>query len=116
MNRQLRGQQAEQAARHYLERQGLHLLTRNYRCRFGEIDLVMRDGETLVFVEVRYRRRTSYGSSAESVDWRKQRRLTRSALCYLQANPAIAQKPARFDVVALDGNAPVQWIRDAFQP
>lgn len=111
--RQARGAQAEERARAHLEHAGLKLLARNYRCPRGELDLVMADGDTLVFVEVRFRRSTAFGSAAESVDARKRARLIAAAEHYLLAHPA--DRPCRFDVVAADGNASVEWLRDAFR-
>ncbi len=110
------GRAAEKHARHYLEARGLALVACNYRCRGGEIDLVMRDGDCLVFVEVRLRRTARYGSGAESVDRRKQQKLIHTARHYLQTQGA-GNRPARFDVVALSGQGSqleVQWIRNAF--
>jgi len=106
------GESKEKLAREYLERRGLELVGHNYRCRRGEIDLVMRDAETLVFVEVRFRTSSSFGTPAETVDARKQRRLTAAASHYLQHNPT--NRPCRFDVVAVSGNDRIDWIRDAF--
>jgi putative endonuclease len=106
------GRAAEQQAAAHLGRAGLQLLTRNYRCRGGEIDLVMRDGAALVFVEVRYRSRTGFGTAAESVDARKRRRLIRAAEHYLQAHRA--RGPCRFDVVGIDAAGRIEWLRDAF--
>lgn len=84
----------------------------NYRCRFGEIDLVMRDGEALVFVEVRMRSREGFGGAAASIDWRKREKLVRAARHYLSRLP---QVPAcRFDAVLIDGEGRPQWIRSAF--
>ncbi|MDZ7803194.1 YraN family protein [Thiohalophilus sp.] len=113
-----RGNQAEQLARRYLERQGLRFEQANFRCRRGEIDLIMRDGDSLVFVEVRYRRNDRYGSAAETVDRQKQRKLVTTALFYLQNNPKQARLTSRFDVVAIsgEGNAPrIDWHPDAIQ-
>jgi putative endonuclease len=114
MNRQQTGIQAEETACRHLQYQGLRLLSRNYRCRGGEIDLIMRDGDSLVFVEVRYRRHDRYGSGAESVDLHKQGRIIRCAHHYLQRHPAEQRRPARFDVVSLDARRGLQWIRNAF--
>jgi putative endonuclease len=114
MDRQQRGREAEQAACRYLENRGLRLIARNYRCRCGEIDLIMDDGDSLVFVEVRYRRHGRYGSAAETVDARKRARLTRCAQQYLQRHPAAQRRPARFDVISLDGGQGLHWIPDAF--
>ena len=114
---QSRGQDAENCACTYLEQQGLHLLTRNYRSRQGEIDLIMQDRDSLVFVEVRYRHRQDFGSGAESVDLRKQSKLIACAQHYVQAHPRTADQPCRFDVISIDSqgdNGQVQWIKNAF--
>jgi len=84
------GNRAEATACDYLQRQGLKLVERNYLCKRGEIDLIMRDGQDTVFVEVRYRRSDRFGSSAESVDWRKQAKLLATAEHYLQQHPKAA--------------------------
>lgn len=110
-----RGKAAEDRACHYLQDKGLTLLHRNYRSKRGEIDLILQDAGSLVFVEVRYRRQASFGSAAESVDRRKQARLTACAQRYLQVHPQTAGLPCRFDVVAIDGpDNTIEWIRDAF--
>jgi putative endonuclease len=112
-----KGQQAEALACKHLQAQGLNLVARNFNVRQGEIDLIMREGETTVFVEVRYRRRSTFGSGAESIDRNKQRRLIQAAARYLQQHPKLAKHPSRFDVVAIsnDGDAPdIQWIKNAF--
>ena len=106
------GREAEDRAESMLSRAGLRTVIRNYRCRRGEIDLVMRDGEHLVFVEVRYRRNRGFGSAAASVDAGKQRRLILAAQHYLLANRW--QGPCRFDVVTFDPDRGEHWIRDAF--
>ncbi|MCB1823442.1 MAG: YraN family protein [Candidatus Competibacteraceae bacterium] len=116
ISRVAQGSAAEDLARRYLEARGLALVARNFRCRGGELDLIMRDGEYLVFVEVRSRRHTRYGTPAESVTRTKQRRLLRAAALYLQRQRL--DLPCRFDVVAIlqaDGEPRVEWIRDAFQ-
>ena len=98
---------------------GLKLLARNYRCRFGEIDIIARDGNTLVFVEVRARSSSRFASAAASVDARKQQRLRRTALHFLQRHPQPDTTPCRFDVIAFEPRqsaatiAP-RWIRSAF--
>ena len=110
----LSGAQAEALACAHLERAGLRLVTRNYRCPPGEIDLIMRDGDTLVFVEVRYRKTDRFGSAAESVTAVKRGRLEAAASHYLAATTA--RNPCRFDVVTLSGRPPrLDWLRDAFQ-
>ncbi len=106
------GAQAEQQAAQYLQRQGLEPVARNYRCRFGEIDLIMRDGATLVFVEVRLRRSAGFGGAAASIDARKQQRIIRTAQQYLAG--LAHTPPCRFDAVLLDDNG-MQWLRNAFE-
>lgn len=116
ISRVAQGTAAEELACHYLEARGLTLVMRNFRCRWGELDLIMRDSEQLVFVEVRSRRYTRYGTPAESVTRAKQQRLLRAAAFYLQCQPL--DPPCRFDVVAVlqpGGAARIEWIRDAFQ-
>ena len=109
---QAAGRSAEDAALARLKQSGLVLLERNYRARRGEIDLVMRDGDTLVFVEVRYRSGAGYGTAVETVDRRKRARLIAAAQSYLQQNRW--RRACRFDVVALQG-ARLDWLRDAFR-
>jgi len=109
------GQAAEDQALAYLQKQGLRLLARNYRSRSGEIDLVMQQTDTLVFVEVRYRQSSHFGSALESVTLAKQRKLFSTASRFLQERALDA--PCRFDVVGISGRLPTQieWIQDAFQ-
>lgn len=106
------GRDAEDRACAYLSERGLQLLQRNYRCRSGEIDLIMRDGATLVFVEVRFRADSRFGHGADTVDRRKQLRLIGAAQTYLQHTRD--GSPCRFDVVAITGHQ-LQWLADAFQ-
>ncbi|MDT8385415.1 MAG: YraN family protein [Gammaproteobacteria bacterium] len=120
-SKKIRGDEAEAAACHYLQSQGLHLIERNFLCKRGEIDLVMRQADTTVFVEVRYRQNSRYGSGAESVDWRKQAKLLATAEYYLQQHPRAAKGACRFDVVALSAQHPqpgtdwtIDWIENAF--
>ena len=110
------GKHAEEQARAHLEQRGLRLLERNYRCKQGEIDLIMRDGEALVFIEVRYRKSAAFGSAVETVTAQKQNRLLATARHYLQASRVTA--PCRFDVVGITGQtteARIEWIKDAFR-
>lgn len=109
----LTGAEAESLACRHLERAGLTLVTRNYRCPRGEIDLVMDDRGTRVFVEVRFRHSSRFGSPAESVDAHKQARLLAAARHYLLEH---REEPAcRFDVVSVMPGDAVEWLRDAFQ-
>jgi len=115
MDSSTRGREAEARAWQYLQSRGLRLLQRNYRSRRGEIDLVLQDRDSVVFVEVRYRRGSRFGSGAESVDRRKQSKLIACAQHYLQTNPKIARQPCRFDVVSVgDSGKSIEWIRNAF--
>ena len=107
------GQRAEAAALAHLAANGLKLQHRNYRCRGGEIDLVMRDGDTTVFVEVRFRRSARFGTPEATVDRRKQSRLVRAARHYLGQHGLVT---CRFDVVGITGEPPrIHWIRNAFE-
>ncbi len=114
------GRRGEDAAARHLESRGLVLLERNYRCRGGEIDLVMLDGDTLVLVEVRTRNSADFGGAAASIGSAKQRRFARAAKHLLLTRPELRRLRARFDVIAIDadgraGETRVNWIRDAFR-
>ena len=109
------GRQAEDAACRHLIAHGLTLLARNFRCRRGEIDLIMQERACVVFVEVRCRNNPRFGGALESVDWRKREKLAATAQYYLQTHAAAAQLSARFDVIAVTGpGARIEWIKDAF--
>jgi putative endonuclease len=116
MNRMDAGSEAEDSALAYLKAAGLKLIHRNYRCKAGELDLVMLDGKTLVFVEVRYRSSGSYGGAAASVTYRKQRRIITAARHLLALRRDLRRYPARFDVVAISsfGGYDLRWIKGAF--
>jgi len=107
------GRDAEAKAEQHLRQQGLKPLTRNYRTRRGEIDLVMQHRDELVFVEVRQRRSRRYGGAAASISNRKQQRVIAAAQAYLQRHGS--EQPCRFDVVAVEADGKPQWIPDAFQ-
>ena len=116
-DRRASGAAWERVARKHLETAGLRLLAANQNYRVGEIDLVMRDGETVVFVEVRYRRTNGFGGGVLSVDANKQRKLVLAAQCFLSEHADLARRACRFDVVAVEGEADaprVEWIRNAF--
>lgn len=114
--RSQRGSAVEAAAEQHLQQAGLQPRARNVRYRGGELDLVMDDAGTVVFVEVRYRARSDFGGGAASVDARKCRRLAHAAQLYLQDNPVLANAPCRFDVVEATGEPPqLHWLRDAFR-
>ncbi|MDJ0918269.1 MAG: YraN family protein [Woeseiaceae bacterium] len=112
------GQQAEAQALKFLQGQGLRLLDRNFHCRFGEIDLVMRDGDCVVFVEVRKRTRNKIAAATQSVGRQKQRKLTLAASFYLAGLATDALPTCRFDVIGIDtagSHASIDWRRNAFQ-
>ena len=112
MLKSLLGQSAESQAETFLKSQGLKPVVRNWRCRFGEIDLIMRDQDTLVFVEVRMRSRADFGGAAASVTPAKQKKLLAAARQYLSG---LQHMPlCRFDVVAISGQAQLDWLRNAF--
>ena len=103
----------EEMAAAYLIEQGYKIVARNFSGRSGEIDIIARDGEYLVFVEVKYRRDERQGSPAEAVDYRKQQHIRRVAEYYLYKNRVSEAMPCRFDVVAILGDR-ITLIRDAF--
>ena len=112
-----RGRDYEAAAERYLSAQGLQCLVRNFRLRGGEIDLVMRDRGTLVFVEVRYRAPGARVSPLETITRAKQQRIVRTASAFLQARPALAALSCRFDALGIDGTDDAlrfDWIKGAF--
>lgn len=111
------GDRFESVAERYLNGRGLATVRRNYSCRAGEIDLVMRDGDTFVFVEVRYRRSRGFGGAAASVTRGKQKKLVATARHYLLSLHRVTEPPCRFDVVALGGDPAkpdIDWIAGAF--
>lgn len=107
------GVQAEQIAAQFLQQHGLALVETNYRSRFGEIDLILRDGEMLVFAEVRQRSRSDFGGAVASIDAHKQQRLIITAQHYLGSLPRIP--PCRFDALLLDAAGNIQWVKNAFE-
>jgi putative endonuclease len=111
------GKIAEDGVREHLQQQGLQLVERNYYCRLGEIDLIMRDKSCLVFVEVRARTNGSFADSLESVDFRKQQKIIKTATFYLQQQRLMDKINSRFDVVAVNGRADsleFHWVKNAF--
>jgi putative endonuclease len=111
------GKQAEQQACHFLEREGLRLLTQNYRCKSGEIDLIMQDNTCVVFVEVRVRNNPNYGSAIESVNRHKQQKIIKAAHYYLYQQKWFNKVNCRFDVIGISysqSKATINWIKNAF--
>ncbi|WP_299200275.1 YraN family protein [uncultured Amphritea sp.] len=123
MDRQQIGKDAEQKALSYLKQQGLKLISKNFHCRFGEIDLIMQDSEQLVFIEVRSRRHSNWGGAVLSVDFRKQKKLIKTASYYLSQQKSSNLPVCRFDVIAFEakqdngsGDSCPVWYKDAFRP
>ncbi len=114
MNRRKIGAAYEKEAAAYLEKQGYRILERNYRCRFGEIDLVAEEGDYLVFVEVKYRSGQIKGDPLEAVHERKQRTIRRTAMWYLTEHSISGSSPCRFDVVGITGKK-IRLIKNAFE-
>lgn len=109
------GETAENVACEFLQAQGLTLITRNFRCPHGELDLIMQDGKTLVIVEVRYRKNAKFGSAVESVTKTKQNKLIAATQVYLESLKTSELLPIRFDVVGILGNGQLDWIKNAFE-
>jgi putative endonuclease len=108
----LRGKSAENQAHDFLVSKGLKPVCRNFRCKQGELDLIMRDQQSLVIIEVRYRKSDVYGSALESVTLNKQARIIAATQHYLST--LTVNCPLRFDVVAISGNGDINWIKNAF--
>jgi putative endonuclease len=113
LNQNNQGLAAEQAAVRFLQQQGLTLVTQNYSCRYGEIDLIMHEKNTLVFVEVRLRSNRAFTSAADSIHYHKQQKLLRAAQYYLQSLDR--QPPCRFDAILFVNSRyqSPEWIRNA---
>ncbi|MGH8162282.1 MAG: YraN family protein [Gammaproteobacteria bacterium] len=110
-----RGREAENLVARWLEAQGLKLVARNVRYRFGEIDLVMDDGEALVFVEVRYRSRNDFGGAAASVTAAKRARMERAIRAYVASHREARRRTLRADVVAVSAGDEIEWIKNALE-
>jgi putative endonuclease len=107
-----KGREAEELALRFLTGAGMRLRSRNYACRLGEIDLILQDGDTLVFVEVRQRRSNAFGGARESITAHKQDKLIATARHYLSRQRQTP--PCRFDAVLVDARGQIEWIRNAF--
>jgi putative endonuclease len=108
----LRGESAEQEALDFLIKKGLKLVSRNFRCKLGELDLIMSDQQTLVIIEVRFRKTDKYGSAVESITRAKQSRIIAATYVYLSSQKK--DQAIRFDVIAISGNGNIDWIQNAF--
>lgn len=112
-----KGQECEDLAAQYLEKQGLTILERNYQCRLGEIDIIAKNSEFVIFIEVKYRKNNRYGEPFAFVDTKKQRRLIMTALHYNQCKGLNEKHPMRFDVISIQAQNTqfdIQWLKNAF--
>ena len=112
------GELAEHHACLFLEKQGYQLVEKNFHCRYGEIDLVMKNDSHLVFIEVRYRKNIQFGTGADTVNYNKQSKLVKSARFYLQQHSKLENYAARFDVISMTGDSDkyeIDWIENAFE-
>ena len=107
------GKVYEDIAQNYLKKQGLRLITTNFNCRYGELDLIMSESDVLVFVEVKFRRNKAFGGAIAAVSNIKQQKLTRTVQFYMQQN-GLSNHQARFDVIAIEGADEINWIKNAF--
>ena len=118
MNRRRKGLRFEDRARSYLEHLGLSTLAQNFHSRRGEIDLIMRDGERICFIEVKYRKSGAYGGAANAIPAAKRRRIVETALYYLATHTDARQLAPRFDALLIqqnpDGQEDINWIKNAF--
>lgn len=114
MNKKSTGFCYERKAAEYLLSCGCNIIERNYRCKAGEIDLIVRDGSYLVFVEVKYRSTSANGYGGEAVDFRKQNRIRKAALWYMKEHHLSFEQPCRFDVISFLGDE-ISIVKDAFQ-
>jgi len=116
-----KGEYAETIALKYLQSQGLTKLQKNFSCKCGEIDLIMKDNEFIVFIEVRYRKQTQFGHPLETIDYKKQQKIIKTIQYFLMKKPEYRQYPCRIDAVAINsqtqsGQEQIQWIKNAIQP
>jgi putative endonuclease len=113
-----KGLRYEDQARAYLQARGLRLLQQNFYSRGGEIDLIMRDGDTICFIEVKFRRSLAFGGAASSIPVSKQRKIINTELFYIAGRKQLARQPLRFDALLIqrrpDGSDSIDWIRNAF--
>lgn len=113
-----KGLRYEDRALKHLQSRGLRLLQHNYSCRCGEIDLIMQDGESICFIEVKFRKSMTYGGAANSIPLTKRRKIIKTALFYIAGHRQLARFPLRFDAFLIqrqpDGSDRIDWIRNAF--
>ncbi|TXR51987.1 YraN family protein [Reinekea thalattae] len=109
------GERSEQLAKEHLLNAGYQLIAQNFHSHFGEIDLICRDKNELIFVEVRFRSNPNFGSAASSVTKAKQKKIAKTAQYFILENPALNRLYMRFDVIGIDANNNIEWLQGAFQ-
>lgn len=119
-DRNQKGQLAENIAGNYLKQQGLTTVKSNFFSRRGEIDLIMRDNEYLVFIEVRYRKQSNYGHPLETITYSKQQKILKTIQYFLLKHPQLNSLPCRIDAVAISGadgrtGEKIEWIKNAIE-
>lgn len=112
--KRIKGDEKEYLAERYLFTKGFELIERNFHCKGGEIDLIMKDGEYLVFIEVRYRKTKGFGGALASITQSKQRKLNRAAEYYLLQHYKNTPPPCRIDAIGIEGDDHIEWIKNAF--
>ena len=116
LNARNKGTILESMAIDYLKNKGVLLIQRNFCCKLGEIDLICKDQNELIFIEVRYRKNNTYGNAEESINYKKRQKLIKAALYFLQNTKKYDNSPCRFDVIAINGNIinpNIEWIQNA---
>jgi len=103
----------EERAQNFLKKSGVRILNTNFKCKLGEIDIIAADNNTLLFIEVKYRKSDKFGDPSETVTYHKQKKIILTAQLYLQKHPKLANKACRFDVISIHQND-INWIQDAF--
>lgn len=109
------GKDSEAIAAAYLKQQGMQILEQNFYSRFGEIDIIAKDGDCLVFAEVKYRKNDSCGDPSEAVDYRKQKKICKTALYYCKKQGYEYEVSCRFDVITVSGDGTIWHLKNAFE-
>ncbi len=112
--KRIKGDEKERLAEDFLTAKGMRLITRNFYCKSGEIDLIMQDADYLVFIEVRYRENKEFGGALASITASKQNKLRRCAEYYLLKHFGSTPPPCRFDAVGIEGDNDIEWVNNAF--
>lgn len=113
-----RGLEMEELAANFLEQQGIKIITRNFSCKIGEIDIIANDNTHLIFVEIRFRKNQRYGGALASINTRKQHKLIHTAQFFLKTKRLLQNSPCRFDVIAItlhNEKPSLEWVQNAFQ-